>query len=201
MKKAFLVGLTIIFMTACANNEMGQNNNQNNNRNSARPISVKDSNIKSVDRKTGQDISRRLVKLATSVPKVKDATAVVFGNYAIVGIDVDDNIDRSQVGSIKYSVAESLKHDPYGAQAIVVADPDFTARLKEIGQDIQSGKPGQGILNELADIVGRVMPEIPKNLVQPESPQNGTEKPKQNLNNQNEKQLNKQQEKQSNYQK
>lgn len=199
LNKIGLILCTTLLLAACANNDMGQKNQQNNN--TPRTISVRDSNIKNVNRKTGQEISKRLVNLSTSVPKVKDATAVVFGNYAIVGIDVDDNIDRSQVGSIKYSVAESLKHDPYGANAVIIADPDFTARLKEIAQDIRNGKPGQGILNELADITGRVMPEIPNNLVQPNNTQSGTEKPKNSLDQTNDKQLENQQEKQSNYHK
>ena len=85
---------------------------------------LKNSYIENVDRKTGQEISKRLVELATSIPNVNDATAVVIGRYAIVGIDVNSKLERSQVGSIKYSVAESLKKDPYGANAIVVADAD-----------------------------------------------------------------------------
>ncbi|QQZ08080.1 YhcN/YlaJ family sporulation lipoprotein [Heyndrickxia vini] len=196
MKKIGLLLCTTILLSACANNEAGQRKNSNNI--TPRTISVKDSNIKSVDRKTGQQISQRLVDLAVSVPNVKDATAVVFSNYALVGIDVDDNIDRSRVGSIKYSVAESLKHDPYGANAIIVADPDFTQRLREIGQDIRDGKPGQGIIHELADIAGRLMPEIPKNIIEPKNPQGGTETPKQELNQSEDNKLEKEQENQSN---
>ena len=79
------------------------------------------------------------------------------------------NLDRSEVGSIKYSVAESLKNDPHGARAVVVADPDLNARLKEVTEDIRIGEPIQGILNELADISGRLMPEIPADLVNPKS--------------------------------
>ena len=43
------------------------------------------------------------------MPGVNDATAVVVGKYAIVGIDVKAKLDRTRVESIKYSVAESLK--------------------------------------------------------------------------------------------
>ena len=53
--------------------------------------------------------------------------------------------------------------------AVVVADPDMNARLKEVSEDIRNGKPIQGILNELADISGRLMPEIPADLVNPKS--------------------------------
>ena len=81
-----------------------------------------------------------LASLAASVPGVNDATAVVVGKYAIVGIDVKAKLDRTRVESIKYSVAESLKNDPDGANAVVVADVDTYERLKQIGKQIKKGK-------------------------------------------------------------
>ena len=162
-------------------------------------VSVKNTTIQDVDRQTGQEISQHLVELSTSIPNVNDATAVVLGPYAIVGIDVNKNLDRSEVGSIKYSVAESLKNDPHGATAVVVADPDLNARLKEIGEDIRNGEPIQGILNELADISGRLMPEIPADL-NPKS-KNTLEKLNNKLNNKEDQNLEKYQQEQSNHQK
>ncbi|HVI20505.1 MAG TPA: YhcN/YlaJ family sporulation lipoprotein [Bacillus sp. (in: firmicutes)] len=159
-------------------------------------VSVKNTTFQDVDKQTGQKISQHLVELSTSIPNVNDATAVVLGPYAIVGIDVNKNLDRSEVGSIKYSVSESLKHDPHGANAVVVADPDMNARVKEVSEDIRNGRPIQGILNELADISGRLMPEIPADLVNPKS-QNTSEK----LNNKEEQKLEKYQQEQSNHQK
>jgi YhcN/YlaJ family sporulation lipoprotein len=127
-----------------------------------KPITVKQSvEYNKEERKSSRQISKRLVDLATKVPDVKDATAVVIGKYAIVGIDVDDNLDRSRVGSIKYSVAEALQHDPYGASAAITADPDIFTRLQEMGKQIGEGKPVSGIMEELAAIAGRLIPEIP----------------------------------------
>ena len=57
---------------------------------------------------------------------------LLWGNMQLLGLMLDKNLDRSEVGSIKYSVAESLKNDPHGAKAVVIADPDTNARLKEI---------------------------------------------------------------------
>ena len=180
----------------------GCNNNHKQIAESEHPslVNVKNSYIESVDRKTGQEISKRLVELATSIPNVNDATAVVLGRYAIVGIDVNAKIDRSQVGSIKYSVAESLRKDPYGANAVVVADADTTERLREIQSDIRAGRPIQGIMEELADVAGRLMPEIPGDIITP-NPKRATEKPDNKLSPNEEKKLDKEQEKQSNYQK
>src|SRR5690606_39479185 len=112
-------------------------------------VSVRDSHLNTDTTKASdEERAQHLANLAASVPNVNDATAVVLGNIAVVGIDIDGNVERSQVGTIKYSVAESLKHDPHGAGAVVVADPDINARLKEISEDIKNGKPIQGLMNE-----------------------------------------------------
>ncbi|MFO1445760.1 YhcN/YlaJ family sporulation lipoprotein [Bacillus sp. Bva_UNVM-123] len=191
--KTRIIILAFMILAGCS-----ANNNDGNDNQSQKLVNVKNSAIQDVDRKSGQEISRRLVELASSIPNVNDATAVVLGQYAIVGIDVNKNLERSEVGSIKYSVAESLKHDPYGAQAIIIADPDMNARLKEISDDIKAGKPVQGIINELADIAGRLMPEIPSDIINP-TPKNSLEKNKKGLNNEQDKQLEKKQQEQSNF--
>ncbi|MBV7503877.1 YhcN/YlaJ family sporulation lipoprotein [Bacillus sp. sid0103] len=192
MKKTLLITALCLFITGCATKKELTNNDNNS------LVNVKNSYIENVDRKSGQEISKRLVKLATSIPNVKDATAVVLGRYAIVGIDVNSKIDRSQVGSIKYSVAESLKKDPYGANAVVVADADTTQRLKEIQADINKGRPIQGIMEELADVAGRLMPEIPGDIITP-NPKNAPEKPDKKLNSNDKNKLEKEQEDQSNH--
>nr|WP_295974666.1 YhcN/YlaJ family sporulation lipoprotein [uncultured Bacillus sp.] len=194
MKACIMILLSLLALSACnIKDETTEKNKQ--------VIDVKNSTLQEVDKKTGQEISKHLVSLAVSMPNVNDATAVVLGKYAIVGIDVDNNLDRSEVGSIKYSVAESLKKDPYGARAVVIADPDTNARLKEIYADIQNGKPVQGIMNELADISGRLMPEIPADMVEPAPANHPTEKPKKTLNGTEKQKLERQQEEQSNHRK
>lgn len=107
------------------------------------------------------EIANRLAHIASDIPSVNDAAAIVAGPYAVVGIDVDKELDRSRVGTIKYSVSEALYHDPYGKTAVVVADADVTERLRLMGQSIQDGRPVQGVVEELAAIVGRYMPDFP----------------------------------------
>ncbi|MEH7747859.1 YhcN/YlaJ family sporulation lipoprotein [Neobacillus drentensis] len=192
MKKTLIITAFLLILAGCSTNKELSNNVNDSS------VKVKNSYIENVDRKTGQEISKRLVKLATSIPNVKDATAVVIGRYAIVGIDVNAKIDRSQVGSIKYSVAESLKKDPYGAKSVVVADADTTQRLREIQEDINKGRPIQGIMEELADVAGRLMPEVPGDILTP-SPKNAPEKPDKKLKPNDQKKLEKEQEDQSNH--
>src|SRR5690606_8472737 len=58
------------------------------------------------DEERSRATEARLEELAERIPEVKHANCVILGDMAIVGIDVDGNVDRSDVGMIKYAVAE-----------------------------------------------------------------------------------------------
>jgi len=111
-----------------------------------------------------QEVADRLEQLAASIPNVQSARCVVLGNTAIVGINVAPELERSRVDVIKYSVAEALRKDPYGVHAFVTADMDLAGRIAEIREDIRQGRPVAGFAEELADIIGRIVPQIPKDL-------------------------------------
>ncbi|UOQ43172.1 YhcN/YlaJ family sporulation lipoprotein [Halobacillus salinarum] len=124
---------------------------------------VTDADPSKLPKKSRKQLAQHLAKLATDVPDVHDATAVVLGKYVAVGIDVDKDLDRSRVGVIKYSVAEALRHDPYGKQAVVIADADGVERLRGIGEKMSKGQPINALTDELSQIVARYMPEGPIN--------------------------------------
>lgn len=117
-----------------------------------------------------------LEHLVSKVPGVKGAHCVIMGKTAIVGIDVDSKLERARVGSIKYTVAEVLRKDPQGTGAIVTADMDLNQRLIQIGNQIQRGRPIEGFANELAEIIGRVVPQMP-NDTHPSRNENQTQQP------------------------
>lgn len=119
------------------------------------------SDLRNKETKSAEEIAEHLVHLTERVPEVNSATAIVLGDLAVVGIDVNAKIDRSDVGVVKYEVAEALSHDPHGAYAFITADPDINSRLKEMRKDIEAGHPISGIMDELAGIVGRMIPVIP----------------------------------------
>ncbi|WP_077622149.1 YhcN/YlaJ family sporulation lipoprotein [Sediminibacillus massiliensis] len=157
----------ILVMTGCQQEEsLPEQENQN------PTIQVKDSDPNNQEREnySNEEIADHLANLASEVPNVNDAASVVAGPYAVVGIDVDKDLDRSRVGTIKYSVAEALYHDPYGKTAVVVADADGAERIRMMADKVAQGHPIQGIVDELSAIVGRYMPEFPINEDQPQEP-------------------------------
>ncbi|TYR79906.1 YhcN/YlaJ family sporulation lipoprotein [Priestia megaterium] len=182
--------LSFLTLAGCTNNQSEMEEGQN-----KQVIHVKNSTPEHIQKRTADEISKHLVELATSVPNVKDATAIVLGRYAIVGIDVGSKIDRSEVSSIKYTVAESLKSDPYGANSVVIADPDTISRLNEIGNEIRQGRPVTGFLDELAAIVNRVMPEVAEEIRKNPNP---TDTNNEKLTDEQQKQLEQNQQEQSN---
>lgn len=123
--------------------------------------------------KNSNEVALHLEQLARGVQGVTNAHCVIFGNTAVVGIDVDSTLDRSRVGTIKYSVAEAFHKDPYGVDAIVTADIDLAQRLNEIGADIRQGRPITGFAEEMSDIMGRIIPQFPREVLpqQPEANQ------------------------------
>ena len=135
-----------------------------------RIINVKNSAPREEREYSNEQIANHLANIASDVPEVNDAVSIVVGPYAVVGIDVDKELDRSRVGTIKYSVLEALQHDPYGRTAVVVADADVNERIRGMNDKIKQGYPVQGIVDELAAIVGRYMPDFPLPEDRPEEP-------------------------------
>ncbi|MGM7682774.1 YhcN/YlaJ family sporulation lipoprotein [Cytobacillus sp. Hm23] len=190
MTRKLLITIVIALFTliGCTINQQ-----TNDNKNSPEMINVKNTTNETKEIKNGQEAAKHLVDLASSIPNVNDATAVVLGEFAVVGIDVNSQLDRSKVSTIKYSVAESLKKDPYGANAIVIADPDTNVRLKQMAADIRNGHPIKGIMDELSAIVNRVMPEVPNDLIETNRKIDPTKKPNRELNDKDKQELEKEQ--------
>ncbi|MFX3623505.1 MAG: YhcN/YlaJ family sporulation lipoprotein [Ectobacillus sp.] len=193
MKKILYVIPVVWMLASCAmNNDVNRaGDNQKNG------VRVQNTANNTAQYKSNEKISAHLASVAERVPNVKDATAIVIGPYAVVGIDVNGKMDRSRVETIKYTVAESLKNDPHGKNAVVVADVDTYQRLKEMGNQIRAGKP-EGVMEELAAIIGRVMPQIPSDTMDSDRP-NPTKQNDKQLPEHEKEQLKKEQEDQSNH--
>jgi len=159
--------LIVLLTTGCstvARNETSPSP-QSNDRINAQQTSPQKKEIVNSD-----EVAVHLEELAKGIKGVQNAHCVIIGNTAIVGIDLDGNLERSQVGSIKYTVAEAFHKDPYGVDALVTADIDIAQRLQEIGGDIRNGRPIAGFAEEMADIIGRVIPQMPRQVMPQEEP-------------------------------
>ncbi|MDQ0160103.1 YhcN/YlaJ family sporulation lipoprotein [Alkalibacillus salilacus] len=158
----FIIGsflLVLMGMYACQNEP--EMDSIDSNINEEHIIQVEDSETPQNRDHSNQEAADRLSQIAAEVEEVEEANALVFGRYTIVGINVTDDLSRSRVGSVKYTVAEALKDDPYGHYAFVVADGDIVARIQEINRGIRDGEARHVVINEIANLVGRYIPETP----------------------------------------
>ncbi|PZD94036.1 YhcN/YlaJ family sporulation lipoprotein [Paenibacillus sambharensis] len=147
-------------------------------RNETSPSPQQDPNLTVQQRGTQADIrddaeltARHLEQLAMSIPGVLSARCVVIGGTAVVGIDVEENLERARVGTLKYTVAEAFRKDPLGAEAFVTADMDLAARIREIREDLDRGRPVAGFAEEMADIIGRIVPQLPRDTTAIDAPE------------------------------
>src|SRR5690625_2505719 len=158
----------VLFSTGCQQNNAENDHPKEKHNNQYMQIS--DQNPDDRNHLDNEQLATHLANVASDVPNVNNATAIIAGPYAVVGTDVDEHLDRSRVGTIKYSVSEALQHDPYGKTAVVIADGDIMERIRLMGVKIQEGYPIQGIVDELSDIVGRYMPDFPIEEERPTDP-------------------------------
>ena len=161
MKKIYVIvaWLLVAILIGCQNNNNTEQSSQANNDN--QPIQVKNSDPRNVEALDNQEKAQHLANLASDVPEVNGATAIMTNRGALIAIDVDKDLDRSTVGSIKYTVLEAVHHDPHGKNAIIVADGDVFERLSNIMDEVNNGQPLAGFANELSNLVGRWIPEFP----------------------------------------
>lgn len=110
---------------------------------------------------SSQEIAQHLVALSRQNSDVRNASAVVVGRTALVGLDLDKDTPADHVGIIKHTVTQALRNDPYGANAIVTSDPDLVQRIRNVGKAVKEGKPISGIQTEISAIVERIIPETP----------------------------------------
>lgn len=138
---------------------------QNQNENTLRAQNVQEQqNITQKDQTKSNQMSKQshLEEIAKRTPGVNNAHCIIMGNTALIGIDVDAKLERARVGTVKYTVAEAIRKDPDGAGTIVTADVDLAQRISEIGTKIREGHPISGFTTELADIIGRIVPQFPQ---------------------------------------
>lgn len=164
MRHFFLIVVVLIVFVGCSNNKQENIKEQ-------QPNGIEQTHHQNKDSLTNNQIASHLANVASEVPEVNDAAAIIAGPYAVVGIDIDEMTERERVGTIKYSVTEALQHDPYGRTAVVIADADIMTRIQEMGNELSEGHPVEGVVDELANIVSRYMPTVPvKDNVKQEQP-------------------------------
>jgi YhcN/YlaJ family sporulation lipoprotein len=97
------------------------------------------------------DLSKRLARVAESVPEVKHATVVVTHTTAIVGLDLKSVNDEDEV--FKEVAARLDKEDARIHTVRVTSNKETVERIKQVAGGIADGKPVSEFSREIVDIM------------------------------------------------
>jgi YhcN/YlaJ family sporulation lipoprotein len=110
---------------------------------------------------TLHQMAQNLANQATKVNGVKEATVVITGNTALVGVDLASNTPTSQINTIQEQVATNIKQaDSRITNVSVTADADMVTKIKNIGQGIAQGKPITTFTQQIDDLMKRIGPAM-----------------------------------------
>lgn len=111
------------------------------------------------DMTESQRIAQRLSDEAKTVEGVRSATVVVSGNTAIVGINLDRNIEASKTQAIKDEIEDRFKRvEPRIDRVVVTADADLVKRIENLGKGVAEGRPLSEFTKEFNAILTRMTP-------------------------------------------
>lgn len=113
------------------------------------------------DIKYSSERAKNIAEVIKALPKVEKVTVIVTGNTAVVGAELASNVKHKEVDEIKklieektYSADASLKN------VSVTVSPEIVKRINYIAQDLNKGKPIEGLAEELGSIIRRITPIV-----------------------------------------
>lgn len=110
----------------------------------------------------------RLSRTCETIPGVDNATVVISGNTAYVGVDTDGDLTgrniaygtASDLPAVKRQCAQKIKAaNPQIKTVYVSTDANFFDRLRRVGNGVRNGSPVSSFRNELSELVRNLTPE------------------------------------------
>lgn len=145
------------------NDLTGDRNINKGNMNNSDPNIVNDGdlNARDLDNDSMMRRSKDIATKLSELDKVNNANVLITGNTALVGIDIPKDSSDENTKKIKDEVVNKVKDLDNGIDNVVVtADADLITRMKNLGTDIESGKPISGLGNEIEEIIKRITPNM-----------------------------------------
>jgi YhcN/YlaJ family sporulation lipoprotein len=91
---------------------------------------------------------------------IRRANVLLTDQTAFVAVDIPNTAQRQLTDQIKTSVADEVRRvDPSIQRVYVSADPDLFERFQGFSNDLQAGRPVQGIYDRFMELVQRVFPQ------------------------------------------
>lgn len=113
---------------------------------------------------TGDNMANRskvISEKLTEIDGIKNATVIITGNTALIGVDIPADTQDDKIKELKNKVESTTKNaDKVIDNVAITADADIVTRIKNMGKDITDGKPISGFGEEIEEIIKRITPNM-----------------------------------------
>ena len=105
--------------------------------------------------------SQMIAEKISNMEEINSATVVLANNSAWVGVDMKASTTPTMTNELKNKITDMVKTEDKAVQTVyVTADADTVTRLRNMAQDIASGRPVSGFIQELTEIGRRITPTV-----------------------------------------
>lgn len=102
-----------------------------------------------------------LVDRIEDLEGIEDATVIISGSTAYVGVDMEADMQDRMTDAMKQRVTDrAKKSDMMLTRVYVSADSDTVTRLRNYARDIEDGKPISGIIRQIDEMFRRPAPTV-----------------------------------------
>ncbi|WP_421383668.1 YhcN/YlaJ family sporulation lipoprotein [Bacillus salacetis] len=162
-----LTGLALLAGCGMANggNEAGDNNlqtqnvgyNNNGNNGNNADNGMFDGNGNNGGQR--MEVADRAAKRVNDLKEVQQANVIVTENNAFVAVMLEGNEEGEVTKEIEKKVSKAVRETDQDIENVYVSsNPDFVDRMKNYGNDLQNGKPVEGLFEEFSEMTRRVFP-------------------------------------------
>lgn len=95
--------------------------------------------------------ANRMASIASRVDGVDDATVIIAGGNAYVGLDLADQVQANQAENVERKVYRSLTRMATRYDINITSDEDLFGRLRDVGDGIRGGNPLNQYQNDFDD--------------------------------------------------
>lgn len=104
-----------------------------------------------------QELANDITVRAEEISGVDNASAIVLGNLALIGLELRDGLNDEQV---KEQVSSDIERKFEEIDnAVVTADPEIADQIASVAERIAQGKPTQEVLDEVFEIWEKMRPQ------------------------------------------
>ena len=126
---------------------------------------------------TRMEVAQYIADQLVAIDPIQTANVLLTDRNAYVAVTTKNGQDVETIQQLKTQIADKVHTiKPEIRNVYVSSNPDFVARVNGFVQDLQAGKPMQGLLNEFNTLVQRIFPtDATRNApgaISPNTPQN-----------------------------